>query len=85
VFVVYVDVRYETKGMFSLDMLYNSGLHREFIGYVLVPESSTIELLTNSSQLIEVVVLCIIFFCIKTFCNNVYYSADIPVQTLNWS
>jgi len=84
VFAVYVDVRYETKGMFSLDMLYNSGLHREFIGYVLVPESSTIKLFTNSSQLIEVVVLCVVFFCIKSFCN-VYYSADIPVQTLNCS
>ena len=43
-FAVYVDVRYETKGMFTLATLFNSTSYREFIGYVIVAKNSTIVL-----------------------------------------
>lgn len=42
VFAVYVDVRYETKGVFGVALLFNSSSYREFVGYVIVPKNSTI-------------------------------------------
>jgi len=49
VFAVYVDVRYETKGLFAPDMLDNSRSYREFIGYVIVTKNSTMELTINET------------------------------------
>jgi len=44
---VYVDVRYETKGTFTPDVMYRSHSFREFIGYVIVAKDSTMELIIN--------------------------------------
>ena len=44
VFAVFLDVRYETKGTFTPDTLDNARSYREFNGYVIVAENSTMEL-----------------------------------------
>ena len=69
VFAVYVDVRYETKGTFSPDMLDNSRSYREFIGYVVVAKSSTLELTVNETLLnhISVVVLSVFILYIYIY------------------
>ena len=63
-FVVYVDVRYETKGTFTPDVIYSSRPYREFIGYVIVAKSSTMELTINEPlrHFIRVVVLSDFYF-----------------------
>ena len=43
-FAVFLDVRYETKGTFTPDMLDNARSYREFNGYVIVAKNSTMEL-----------------------------------------
>ena len=53
-----MDVRYETKGLFTLATLFSSTSYREFIGYVVVARNSTIVLDINEAdrQLIYVTV-----------------------------
>jgi len=59
VLAVYVDVRYEHKGLFTLAMLFNSSSYREFVGYVVVAKNSTIlfDVYKPDRQLIYVTVL----------------------------
>jgi len=77
-FAVYMDARYETKGIFAPNMLDNSRSYREFIGYVIVAENSTMKLTYNEtlSHFIDIVVSSsfVIFFptfatkfCIQQF------------------
>jgi len=59
VFAVYVDVRYETKGLFKLAALFNTISYREFIEYVIVATNSTIvlDVYEADRQLISVTVI----------------------------
>ena len=72
-FAVYVDVRYETKGTFSPDMLDNSRSYREFIGYVIVGKSSTLELTVNETLLNRIfVVVLSVLKCLYSLTSSIF-------------
>ena len=48
-FAVYVDVKYENKGVFTPDVLRKSHSLREFIGYIVVAEDSLVNLTINGT------------------------------------
>jgi len=62
-FAVYVDVRYESKGVFSLAKLFNSSSYREFVGYVDVSKNSTIAVDIDQAdrQLVYVTVFSVLY------------------------
>ena len=74
-FAVYVDVRYETKGLFTLALLFNSSAYREFVGYVIVAKNSVIVLDINQAdrQLIYITVFSNLFLTFYSFgLSNIY-------------
>ena len=65
-FIVYVDIRYETKGIFTPSTVPNSNSYREFVCYVIVAKNSTMELTVNETLRHHIYVVVLSFcFCLS--------------------